>query len=577
LAGINYPGFSMKVTDSNFIGSASSHVPEDWTNIDWRRVQRNVKAMQIRLTKATQEGNWRRVKALQRSLTRSFCAKALAVKRVTENQGKRTAGVDRELWETPKQKFAAIVRLKALGYRPKALRRVNIPKPNGKMRPLGIPCMIDRAQQALHLLALDPVLETVSDPNSYGFRKNRSTADAMAQIFIRMSQRASAQWVLDADIEGFFDNINHDWMLNHVCMDRAVLRKWLKCGVVDRAQWLATTAGTPQGGIISPAAANWTLNGLESDLNKHLGAKWGETKAKRLKVGVIRYADDFVITGSSKEFLENEIRPWAEAFLAERGLRLSAAKTKVVHINEGFDFLGWNFRKYSGTMLIKPSKKNVKAFYEKLKTVISKSLGLKQEELIGLLNPMLRGWAQYHSPVVAKDTFSRIEHLLHWRLMRWAKRRHPTKSANWIRQKYWRTVGERNWVFAVDASKDGSSKQAMELYSLSGTPIERHKKVKGAYHPYDPQWEMYGEALHQERMVNKMRYRKEWVKLYVDQGGLCALCRCTMDIDTGWHDHHIVRRVDGGSDALGNRALLHPECHTQVHSLNLKVVKPASV
>ena len=567
----------MKVTDRSMIGSASSHAPTEWAAIDWRRAQRNVRAMQIRLTKATQEGDWRRVKALQRWLTRSFSAKALAVKRVTENQGKRTAGVDRELWETPQQKYAAIARLESRGYRPLPLRRVHIPKSNGKMRALGIPTMRDRAMQALHLLALDPVLETVSDPNSYGFRKNRSTADAMSQIFVKMSHKVSAQWVLDADIEGFFDNINHDWILDHVRMDQSILRKCLKSGVVERAQWLATTAGTPQGGIISPAVANWTLNGLESELVAHFDAKWGVKKAQKLKIGVIRYADDFVVTGASKELLETEIRPWIEAFLAERGLRLSAAKTRIVHIDEGFDFLGWNFRKYSGKLLIKPSKKNVKAFYEKLRIVIGNGLGLKQEELIHLLNPMLRGWAQYHRPVVAKETFSRIDSLLFWRLMRWAKRRHPTKNINWIRQKYWRSVGDRNWVFAVDVSRKDGSKDVMELYSLASTPIERHKKIRGAYHPFDPQWEMYGETLRQERMVSKMRYRREWVRLYIDQGGLCALCGGEMDIDTGWHDHHIEYRVEGGSDVLGNRVLLHPNCHAQVHSLNLKVVKPASV
>jgi RNA-directed DNA polymerase len=277
--------------------------------------------MQIRLTKATQEGDWRRVKSLQRWLTHSFSAKALAVKRVTENQGKRTAGVDRQLWDTPLQKFAAIAQLEKRGYRPLPLRRVYIPKANGKERPLGIPTMKDRAMQALHLLAFDPVLEAVSDPNSYGFRKNRATADAMSQLFVKLSQKASARWVLDSDIEGFFDNINHDWLIKHVCMDKAILRKWLKSGVVDRAQLLATTAGTPQGGIISPALANWTLNGLETGLIKHLGAKFGTSKIKGLKVGVIRYADDFVVPGGSVGLLETEIRPWIEAFLATRGLR----------------------------------------------------------------------------------------------------------------------------------------------------------------------------------------------------------------------------------------------------------------
>lgn len=567
----------MRVTDSNQVGSASSHAPKDWMSINWRLVQKNVRVLQHRLAKATQESDWRRVKALQRTLTRSFSAKALAVKRVTENQGKRAAGVDRELWDTPQKKYAAIARLKKYRYRPLPLRRVYIPKSNGRERPLGIPCMVDRAQQALHLLALDPVLESVSDPNSYGFRKNRCTADAMAQIFVTMSAKASAAWALDADIEGFFDEISHQWMVDHVCMDKAILRKWLKCGVVNRGQLIATTAGTPQGGIISPAAANWTLNGLETQLLAHLEAKWGVTKTKKLKVHVIRYCDDFVVTGASKELLEMEIKPWIEAFLAERGLRLSAAKTRIVHIGDGFDFLGWNFRKYSGKLLIKPSKKNVHAFYEKLRKVISDNLMVKQEELIQLLNPMLRGWAQYHSPVVAKQAFSRLEWLLHWRLMRWAKRRHPKKNADWIRRKYWQTIGDRNWVFAAPTVAEDGKKGWMELYQLTGTPIERHKKIRGEYHPYDPSWEEYGETLRQERMLKSMRYRKEWTRLYADQRGLCALCGYEMDLDSGWHDHHIEHRVDGGSDALGNRVLLHPECHRRVHRLGLQIVKPAPV
>jgi RNA-directed DNA polymerase len=310
---------------------------------------------------------------------------------------------------------------------------------------------------------------------------------------------------------------------------------------------------------------------------KHLRAKLGATRASKLKVNVIRYADDFVITGASQELLETEIKPWVEAFLQERGLRLSAAKTRIVHIDQGFDFVGWNFRKYDGKLLIKPSKKNVKAFYEKLCGVIGKSFSWTQEKLIRKLNPMLRGWAQYHRPVVAKKAFSNMESQLYWWLMRWAKRRHPTKNAKWIRQKYWRSIDRRNWVFAVDAIVKDDEDDVMELYRLSSTAIQRHKKIKGSYNPYDSEDELYGESLRQSRMVNNMRYRKEWVKLYADQRGLCALCGCVMDLDTGWQDHHIIYRVDGGSNALGNRVLLHPNCHAQVHSLNLKIVKPALV
>lgn len=557
--------------------SALSHVPQDWHAVSWRQVERNVKGMQIRIAKATREGKWRKVKALQRMLTRTLSAKLLAVKRVTENQGKRTAGIDGELWESPETKWLAVSRMKQRGYRPLPLRRVYIPKANGKKRPLGIPTMRDRAMQALFLLALEPVSESTSDLNSYGFRSNRSTADAMSQLFVSLSSKASAQWVLEADIAGCFDNINHEWLIANVPMERSVLRKWLKSGLIYQSQFQETKAGTPQGGIISPTLANVTLNGLESGLTEYLSMKFGATKALRLKVNVVRYADDFVISGSSKEILENEIKPWIENFLAVRGLKLSEEKTHIVHIDQGFDFLGWHFRKYQGKLLIKPSKKNVQTFYRKVKEIISKHKTVKQMDLIHLLNPILRGWAQYHSPVVAKATYSRMEHLIFDALWQWSKRRHPKKNTGWIRNKYFQIIGDRNWVFAVPAVSEEGKTDLIELYQLSGTVIKRHKKIKGAYNPFDPEWEMYGEKLQQERMLENMRHKKQFIRMYFDQGGLCAVCKCKMTKATGWHDHHIEYRVHGGSDVLGNRVLLHPNCHAQVHSKSLKVVKPASL
>jgi RNA-directed DNA polymerase len=556
--------------------SALSGAPQRWDAINWRRVERNVRAMQIRIAKATQEGDWRRVKALQRSLTRSWSAKASAVKRVTENQGKRTAGVDRVLWDSPEARWEVIGRLKSRGYRPLSLRRVFIPKANGKKRPLGIPTMLDRAMQALYLLALEPVSEGTSDPNSYGFRANRSTADAMSQLFLNLSRKASAQWILEADIKGCFDHISHDWLERNVPMDKAILRKWLKAGVVFQGQFQATEAGTPQGGIISPTLANVALNGLERQLVESLQEKLGVAKTKKLKVNVVRYADDFVITGSTPEVLENEVKPWVEQFLAVRGLTLSTEKTRIVNIADGFDFLGWNFRKYSEKLLIKPSKKNVQTFYRKVKEVISKHKTARQEKLIHLLNPMLRGWAQYHSPVVAKAAFTRLEHEVFKALWRWARRRHMKKDADWITKKYFASIGDRNWVFGTAVAKDAGDEGWVELYSLAGTPIRRHTKIKGDYHPFDPAQELYGETLRQERLVYSMSHRKQWIKLYMSQQGLCALCECKMTDETGWHDHHIQYRMHGGSDALGNRVLLHPNCHVQVHNHGLTVMKPAS-
>ncbi|CAG9176153.1 hypothetical protein LMG23992_03134 [Cupriavidus laharis] len=554
--------------------SAPSGVPERWGDIDWRRVDRNVRVMQIRIAKATQEGDWRRVKALQRSLTRSWSAKASAVRRVAMNQGARTAGVDRVEWETPEDRWEAIGRLKHRGYRPLPLKRVYIPKSNGKKRPLGIPTMHDRAMQALYLLALEPVSEGTSDPNSYGFRINRSTHDAMSQLFASLSKRASAQWVLEADIKGCFDHISHNWLERNVPMDKAILRKWLKAGVVFQGQFQATDAGTPQGGIISPTLANVALNGLERQLDASLRAKFGVVKSNKLKVNVVRYADDFVITGNTPEVLENEVKPWVEKFLAVRGLTLSTEKTRIVNIADGFDFLGWNFRKYSGKLLIKPSKKNVQAFYRKVKEVISVKKTAKQDDLIRLLNPMLRGWAQYHRPVVATAAFTKMEHQIFCALWRWAKRRHRGKNAEWVRKKYFATIEARNWVFGTTTVDKKGNPFWLELYSLASTQIRRHKKVRADYHPFDPAQEMYGEKLRQARMSDDMSHRKQWIKLYMSQRGLCAVCQSKITKETGWDDHHLVPRVLGGSDALGNRVLVHPGCHVQVHHYGRIAVKP---
>lgn len=551
--------------------SAPSGAPQHWHDIDWWRVQRNVRAMQIRIAKACREGNWRRVKTLQRMLTRSRSARYLAVRRVTENQGKRTAGVDRVLWDTPDAKWKAANGLKRHGYKPRPLRRVFIPKSNGKERPLGIPTMTDRAMQALYLLALAPIAETTGDPNSYGFRIERSTADAMGQLFVCLSKKVSAQWVLEADIKGCFDHINHDWLIANVPTDKVVLRKWLKAGVIHKGQLQATDAGTPQGGIISPTLANLVLDGLESQLKLY----WGVTKAKKLKINVVRYADDFVITGTSREVLETEVRPWVEQFLATRGLQLSPEKTHVIHIEEGFDFLGWNFRKFDGKLLIKPSKKNVKAFYCKVKEVISTNKTVTQDYLIGLLNPILKGWALYHQPVVAKQAYSRMDNQIFHALWRWAKRRHPNKSLEWIRKKYFQSHESKNWVFSTVVLEESGTKRTIALYSLADTPIERHKKVSGEYNPFDPSMEEMGEKLRMARMLNKLKYRKQILSLFQSQKGVCLLCKEPINKETGWHDHHIVHRSQGGGDTLDNRVLLHPVCHQQLHSRGLTVNKPA--
>ena len=570
----------MKTQPDLLVTAAPSSTALNWHDLDWAVIQCSVRKTQLKIAQATGEGNWRRVKRLQRMLTHSFYGRCLAVRRVTENRGRKTPGVDGETWGSPQAKLRAVGSLsKQLGYRPKPPRRVWIPKP-GKQekRPLGIPTMLDRAMQALFLQALEPVVESTSDPKSYGFRPDRSTADAMVELFHLLAPQTAAVWILEGDIKGFFDNINHEWLCQNVCMDRTVLRKWLKAGVVDRRQLTATEAGTPQGGIISPCWANATLNGLETQLRKHLLQRLGAKRLKNRKVQVVRYADDFVILADSKEFLEAEIKPWVEHFLSVRGVALSQEKTRITSITIGFDFLGWNFRKYvpkspyrKAKLLIKPSKKNVSAFYRKVREIIQNTGAMTQEALIGQLNPVLKGWSQYHSPVVAKQTFSKLVSLIFWRLWRWAKRRHPKKSADWIRKRYFQSVGGRNWVFAHPYKDGKGEKQYRQLYKLAETAIVRHKRLPGEYQPYDAQHELKWEVLRVQRMQHKLRYRGQILSIFRRQKGLCAHCGQAISKETGWHDHHVIRRVDGGSDNLSNRVLLHPNCHALAHSQQLKV------
>ncbi|MFO6423109.1 group II intron reverse transcriptase/maturase [Motilimonas sp. KMU-193] len=542
--------------------SAFSHHATEWHSINWETCYLRVRELQVRIAKATKESRWRKVKQLQRMLTRSFSAKAIAVRRVTENRGKNTAGVDGETWNTPSRKWNAINQLERKGYKPKPLRRVYIPKANGKRRPLGIPTMRDRAMQALYLLALEPVSETTGDRNSYGFRPHRSCADAIEQCFVNLSRKSSAQWVLEGDIKGCFDFISHDWLIANVPMDKAILKKWLKAGFMESGKFNLTEAGTPQGGIISPVLANLALDGLEAVLESHFGAK--NTKASyKTKVNYVRYADDFIITGISKELLEEKVLPLVKAFMAERGLQLSEEKTLITHIDEGFDFLGQNLRKYNGKMIIKPSKKNVKAFLRGIRDYLNSHKTAPASAIIGKLNPMIRGWCNYHRSICSGDAFKYVDYRIWKMLWQWCRRIHSNRRKRWIRFKYFKSVGQRNWVFsAPKRESDG----CYRLLYATETKIVRHIKTKGTANCYLPEDEQYFERLQVQRLKKSVAGNDLLWKIATRQDYQCFVCKQIMNEMDDWDLHHLVPRSKGGSDKISNLVMVHINCHRQIHS-----------
>ena len=525
-----------------------------WKSIDWKKAEAEVSRLQARIAKATQEKKWNTVKRLQYLLSHSYYAKALAVRKVTTNKGKHTPGIDKELWNTPAVKMRNVLILTDKGYKAKPLRRVFIEKPGKKKkRPLGIPCMYDRAMQALYALALDPVSETTADGKSFGFRRGRSAQDACEYIFTALSRRTSPEWVLEGDIKGCFDHISHDWLIDHIPMDKSVLKQFLKAGFVFQNELFPTDEGTPQGGVISPILANMALDGMQKVLSDRFHTnRLGKIDLRfknAHKVNLVRYADDFIVTAATKEIAE-EAKEIIRGFLCTRGLELSEEKTLITHVDDGFDMLGWTFRRFKEKLIVKPSKKSVKALNASLhNTVLERGKAWRQEDLIRVLNRQLRGWANYHQSVCAKDAFSRTDHILYEMLWRWAKRRHPKKNRKWITANYWYSKGLRNWVF--------STKNA-ELIRLGEVPIIRHTKVRMSANPY-----LDSEYFIQRKFQNGMkRLSGRFKKIWRNQNGCCYHCGQPMEISDEREIFYKIPKSMGGKDDVPNMAYVHKYCQS---------------